>query len=194
MYKTAVCLEQKTMFVGFVRWSNIRQIVQTTERGLKFKCEYNVNIVQTLYLPRGEPRLSSSRWGWSGKVRPYEFPRARSSRCCTVSNYYNCNKRRLTCAMKQSMGLSAPSLTVLFLQCFSHFFLFRSSVCLTTWKDDFPAKYSYPPPKVGESDQWDPWCCQKERGCSTVCCVHVQKYFIAYIARWDCGKRRNVCF
>ena len=87
--------------------------------------------------------------------------------------------QKLTWAMKQSIGLSAPSLTVVFLFVF---FMRYFSVTLSrnTWKGDFPAKYSCHPLTLEKSNQSNPWLCQLGGGLQLFECVHFQKYFIAH--------------
>ena len=97
--------------------------------------------------------------------------------------YFNCFKQiiqELTWAMKQSIGLSAPSLTVVFL--FVFFIMRHFSVTLSrnTWKGDFPAKYSCHPLTLEKSNQSNPWLCQLGGGLQLFECVHFQKYFIAH--------------
>ena len=88
--------------------------------------------------------------------------------------------QKLTWAMKQSIGLSAPSLTVVFL--FDFFFMRHVLFTLSsnTWKGDFPAKYSCHPLTLEKSNQSNPWLCQLGGGLQLFECVHFQKYFIAH--------------
>ena len=95
--------------------------------------------------------------------------------------------------MKQSRGLSAPSLTVVFL--FGFFIMRHFSVTLSrnTWKGDFPAKYSCHPLTLEKSNQSNPWLCQLGGGLQLFECVHFQKYLIAHHFTVGFWIRSNCC-